>query len=141
MKEIKTKYFVKKCFAGLNFLAIGIWSYSIENDWNIWWVDAILGMIIVSYFVFDAFIIPKMRFEPEDEMTKQHEYRAQVATYSAFSVVLAVTGVLGLVSMSTGVFKLSFRLSWVHVFIVLGILQVVEYISFLLIEKSGDVIE
>ena len=141
MKSIRTKYFMEKCFAGLNFLAIALLWYSLEQEWNLWWAYVIAGAIILGYFIFTCFLNSKIHYEPVDEMTKMHEYKAQAATYNAFCVLLALFGVLCLLNKTMRSLVFSFQLSWTYLFLVLGILHVVEYLLFLKIESSGDVID
>lgn len=141
MKSIKTKFFIEKCLSGFNFIVLGIFYYSVEHDWNLWWLDVILGAIIIVNFVFQCFFIPTQRFEPVDEMTKQHEQRAQAATYSGFCLLITVLGLLCLIIKSLRKLIFSIHISWVYLFIILGILQIIEFICFMCIERRDDLIE
>lgn len=141
MKSIKTKFFIEKCLSGFNFIVLGVFYYSVEHDWNLWWLDVILGAIIIVNFVFQCFFIPTQRFEPVDEMTKQHEQRAQAATYSGFCLLITILGLLCLVIKSLRKLIFSIHISWVYLFIILGILQIIEFICFMCIERSDDLIE
>lgn len=141
MKSIKTKYFIEKCFSGLNFIALGIFEFSVEHNWNLLVLDVILGAIIIVNFVFQCVFIPTQHFEPEDEMTKQHEWRAQAATYSGFCVLITILGLLCLVIKSMRNLIFSIHISWTYLFITLGILQIIEFVCFLCIERSDDLIE
>lgn len=141
MKSIKTKFFIEKCFSGINFIALTIFYVSLEHNWNIWWLDVILGVIIVINFLFQCVGIPRMHFEPVDEMTRNHELRAQAATYNTLSVLITALGLLCLINKQIRSFIFSISISWMYLFIVLGILQIIEYIIFLQIERGDDLIE
>lgn len=140
MKSIKTKFFIEKFFYGLNAFSLGIWQYAMEHNRDSWWIDLICGIVILGYFIFHFIVSPKLRFEPVDEMTKNHEHRAQAAVYIALCTILSLFGVLCL-AVKRLRFMVSFNLSWTHLFVILGFLQIAEYICFLLIERSGDTIE
>lgn len=101
MKGIRTKFFLEKCFAGLNFIALGIWLYSLEQGWDLVWLDFLLGIVIIGYFIFLFIIGPKLHYEPEDEMTRSHERRAQAATYNMVCKLLALLGLLCMLSRHT----------------------------------------
>lgn len=142
MKSIRTKFFIEKCFAGLNFLAIARLQYSLDHDRDLGWVELfVLGALILGYFVFSFFINPRLHYEPVDEMTRAHECKAQAATYNGLCAVLALFGLICMVNKGIRKYLFSFGLSWTSLFIVLGILQVIEYLLFLRIESSGDPIE
>lgn len=138
MKSIKTKFFLEKCFAGVNFLAIALFWYSLEQEWNLWWVNAIAGAVILGYLIFVCFVNSRIHYEPEDEMTKMHEYRAQAAVYNGVCVLLALFGLLCLWNKMVRGIVSSVGFSWTYLFLALGILNIVEYILFLVIESSGD---
>lgn len=137
MKSIKTKFFIEKCCSGFNFIAMGIWWFSQEHNWNLFGVDVILGAVIIVNFILQVIVIPKLRFEPVDEMTRKHELRAQAATYNALCMVVSLFGLICIANKT----MISFHLSWTHLFIASGVLQIIEYICFLLIERSDDLIE
>lgn len=141
MKSIKTKFFLEKCFAGLNFLAIAFVWYSLEQEWNLWWLDIIAGVIILGYFIFICFLNSRIHYEPVDEMTRMHECKAQAAVYNGVCVLLALFGLLCLWNKTMRGWVSSVGFSWTYLFLALGILNVVEYLLFLVIESSGDVIE
>lgn len=141
MKSIKTKFFIEKCFSGVNFIALGIWWFSREHNWNLWSVDVILGAVIIVNFLLQTIIMPKLRFEPVDEMTKSHEQRSQAITYTTVCMILSLLGLLCIINKTIRTLFFSLRLSWTYLFVALGIMQIVEYINFLLIEGSADPIE
>lgn len=74
-------------------------------------------------------------------MTKQHEWRAQAATYSGFCLLITILGLLCLVIKSMRNLIFSIHISWTYLFITLGILQIIEFVCFLCIERSDDLIE
>lgn len=141
MKSIKTKYFIEKCLFGFNFIACGVFYYSIIHSWYLWWLDLILGAIIIVNFVFQCLFIPTQHFEPVDEMTKQHEWRAQAATYSGFCLLITVLGLLCVVSKNIRNLVFSIHINWIYLFIILGILQIIEFVCFICIERRDDLIE
>lgn len=138
MKSIKTKFFLEKCLAGLNFIAIGL-TYSIKQMPIP--LGILLGMIVIMYCVFQLGMKNKIPFEPEDEMTILHEQRAQAAIYNGICIILAVLGLLCLFRQSFSKLLFSFALQWPYLFFVLGILQIVEFFIFIMIERQGDPIE
>ena len=71
-------------------------------------------------------------------MTKMHEYRAQAAVYNGVCVLLALFGLLCLWNKMVRGIVSSVGFSWTYLFLALGILNIVEYILFLVIESSGD---
>lgn len=141
MKSIKTKYFIEKFLSGFSFIALGIFHFSQEHSWNLLWVDVILGIIIIANFLLNCCGIPRLHFEPVDEMTENHELRAQAATYTAFCFLLMVLGLICMASKSMRSLIFSFNISWTYLFIVIGILQIIEFFIFLWIERSVDLIE
>lgn len=141
MKSIKTKFFIEKCFSGFSFIAIGIWRFSLEHSWNLWWVDVILGAIMIGNLLLQCFGIPRMHFEPVDEMTINHECRAEAATYNAVCLLLSILGLICMANKGMRNLIFSFNISWTYLFITLGVLHIIEYIIFLWIERSDDLIE
>ncbi|MDO4168029.1 MAG: hypothetical protein Q4D32_11565 [Eubacteriales bacterium] len=144
MKSIRTKYFLEKCLAGLNFLAIGLQQHiAYREGWDSLWIP-VCGMVILGYVVYQNILSGRMKFEPEDEMTKRHEDKAQAGVYKLLCILLAV---VGLICMFNAAFRgklYSMPFSWMYLFYLLGILQIIEYIVFLLIERYeryGDPIE
>lgn len=128
-----------KCFTGLDFLAIALLYYSWDY-WKLWWVEVIAGIVILGYcssYLWNS----KIQYEPVDEMTKEHECRAQAATYNGLCVILSIIGLLCMCSKPIRSLLFSFELSWPFLFLLLGVLQILEYFVFLWIESSGDAIE
>ena len=142
MKNIKTKFFLEKCLKGLNFIVIGLhcyYTFVLNRDFDV--VRLLFFILIIGSLILDSVVLPKLQFEPVDEMTKVHEQRAQAATYNAICVTLALLGVVCMISRKLRNMFLALPLNWSYLFIVLGLLQMAEYIYFLKIEKSGDMID
>ncbi len=141
MKSIRIKFFFHKCLFGMNLMGMGIFYQSQEEGWDSPVVIFISSVLILSYFIFGFLLYDHDKFEPEDEMTKQHEYRAQASTYLLVCSVLCVIGMCGLVSRSIRELVSSLDFSWEYAFYLAGILQFVEYALFIRIERKGDTIE
>lgn len=141
MKSIRTKYFLEKCLAGLNFLAIGLQEQIARSKgWDSLWIP-VCGIVVLGYVVYQCILSERMKFEPEDEMTKRHEYKAQAEVYKMLCILLALVGLFCTFSIGFRRNLYSIPFSWECVFYLLGILQIIEYVVFLLIERNGDPIE
>ncbi len=141
MKSIRTKYFLEKCLAGLNFLAIGMQQQSLSEGWDSGLMMVICGIFILGYFVYQFILAGRLKFEPEDEMTRRHEVKAQAGVYDMLCIVLALVGLVCICSTGFREILYSIPVSWAYAFYLLGVLQIIEYIVFLLIERTGDPIE
>lgn len=142
MKNIETKFFMEKCLKGLNYIVMGLhcyYTYVLNRDFDV--VTLLFSILIIGSLILDSVVLPKMQFEPVDEMTKAHEQRAQAATYNAICVMLALLGIVCMVSKKFRSMFLAMPLNWSGLFIALGLLQMAEYMFFLKIEKSGDIID
>lgn len=141
MSSIGTKFFLEKVLFGLDMVALGIVHQSIAGGWDSLFVMLFTGCFIWAYLVFDFWLIDKIKFEPVDEMTKKHEYKAQAETYMLVCRILCIFGLACMIIPALRNFVHSLHISWWYTFYLIGILQIVEYIVFIRIERRGDPIE
>lgn len=141
MSSIRVKFFLEKVLFGLDMVALGIVQQAIAGGWDSPLVMLLTGSVILAYFVFDFRLIDKIKFEPVDEMTKQHEYKAQAGTYMLGCKILGIFGLACMISSDLRIIVYSLHFSWWYIFYLMGILQIVEYMVFIGIERRGDPIE
>lgn len=139
MKSIKLKFFLEKCFNGIFFVLIGILEYLDYEKVN--HIIPVLTVIAALIFLGVNLILPRFKFEPEDEMTREHENRSQAATYNILTIGLMLFALVCLCITSVKETNIDFVFNWAYAYFLFGGLQIIEYISFLWIEKKGDSIE
>lgn len=139
MKSIKLKFFLEKCFNGILFILIGFFQY---YDYDVSsGIIPVLMVVAAIFFMGVNLILPRLKFEPEDEMTRKHESQAQALTYNLLTIGLMILALVCLCVTSYKQKDISFAFNWAYVCFIFGGLQVIEYISFMWIEKKGDRIE
>ena len=141
MRSIGTKFFLEKVLFGLDMVALGIVHQSIAEGWDSPLIMLISGSFVLAYLVFDFWLIDKIEFEPVDEMTKKHEYKAQAATYMLVCKILCIFGLACMINSALRSLVYSLHFSWWYTFYLIGVLQIIEYIVFIGIERRGDPIE
>lgn len=140
MKSIKTKLFVDKFLTGILYLIIGLSVFfeHIMSEKSIVFFSVVLLLLLA----FQILILPRMNFEPEDEMTVLHEKEAQALSFRVLFLVIAIINIIAV--FTTGLNSkqhLAIDFKWQYMCIVLGMFEIMEYASFIHIERTGGYFE
>ena len=140
MKSIKMKLFVEKFLTGILYLIIGF-SVFFEHIMSKKCI-VFFSVLLLVLLAFQIFVLPRMNFEPEDEMTVLHEKEAQALSFRVLFLVVAIINILAV--FITGLKSeqhIAIDFKWQYMCIVLGIFEIMEYASFIHIESTGGYFE
>jgi phosphatidylglycerophosphate synthase len=123
MLTLEKKYFIQKFLLGVLFILTG-W-VDVRDFWDTPWKWGVVAVLVLFLIVYVWSLAAKS--EPDDEYAKENRTRAKAHMYDLILLLMLVNTLFGKVD--------ALQITRGHVFAVFGILQIAEFVHFVMLEK------